>query len=249
MEHAVDPEADDERVGLRLEVDVARTVLCSLEDDRVDEAHERGVGDAVLDLEVVDLVLVDHLELDDVAESRSRPEGFGGPRQPSELVGDLLAGGHAQGDRLAAGEPQRIDAVDVLRVGDRHAERVALVGVRDRVDLFEDVQRYRAGGNRIDSDRAELDHGEAMLCRDDPCDRLARGKPLVDQHLDHREVLRLLPQDGELGFGDQPGRLEQVDDQLAHELGDRSGSGRALGRPAPVGRHGRLYRHRSRLTS
>ena len=44
---------DDERVLLRLEVDVAGPVLGGLEDDRVDEPDERDVGDAVVDLEVV----------------------------------------------------------------------------------------------------------------------------------------------------------------------------------------------------
>ena len=46
-----------QRVLLRLEMDVAGPVLGGLEDDRVDEPDERDVGDAVLDLEVVGLVL------------------------------------------------------------------------------------------------------------------------------------------------------------------------------------------------
>ncbi len=53
VEHAVDAVAHDERVVLRLEVDVAGAVLGGLEDDRVDEPHERRVGDAVVGLEVV----------------------------------------------------------------------------------------------------------------------------------------------------------------------------------------------------
>ena len=57
VQHAVDAEPDDERVLLRLEMDVAGPVLGGLEDDRVDEPDERGVGDPVVDLEVV-LVVV-----------------------------------------------------------------------------------------------------------------------------------------------------------------------------------------------
>ena len=53
VQHAVDAVADDEVVLLRLEVDVAGSVLGRLEDDRVDEAHERRVRDAVVGLEVV----------------------------------------------------------------------------------------------------------------------------------------------------------------------------------------------------
>ena len=58
LQHAVDPEPDDERVLLRLEVDVAGPVLGRLEDHRVDEPDERRVGDPVVDLEVVAVFLL-----------------------------------------------------------------------------------------------------------------------------------------------------------------------------------------------
>ena len=247
VEHAVDAEADDERVRLRLEVDVARAVLGRFEDDRVDEPDERGVGDAVVDLEIVDLFLVDHLELGGFAQSRACAERLRRAREPPELVRDVFACRDAQDDRVPAREAQRVDAVDVLRVGDRHAEGVALEGERDGVDLLEDVERQRAGRNGVDADGAELDHRQPVLGGDDARDRLARGEPLVDQHLHDRLVLRLLPENLELRLGNQARRLEEVDDELAHELRDRSGSGRALRRRAPVTGHGRLSRHRSRL--
>ena len=57
VEHAVDAEAHDERVLHRLEVDVAGPVLGGLEDDRVHEPDERHVRDAVVDLEVVAVLL------------------------------------------------------------------------------------------------------------------------------------------------------------------------------------------------
>ena len=53
VEDPVDPHANDERVGQRVEVEVAGAVLGGLEDDRVDEPDERRVGDAVLGLEVL----------------------------------------------------------------------------------------------------------------------------------------------------------------------------------------------------
>ena len=94
------------------------------------------------------------------------------------------------------------------------------------VTCSQDAQRHRLRG---DQDRfpisLKLDDGKPVLGGDEPRDGLARRKFLVDQHLDDREVLRLLPDGGELGLGDEPGRLEQVDDQLAHELRDRGGSG------------------------
>ena len=80
---------------------------------------------------------------------------------------------------------------------------------------------------------AELDHGEPVLCGDDARDRLARCESLVDQHLHDREMLRLLAERRELRLGNQAGRLEQVDDELAHQLRDRCGSGRALSAPEP----------------
>ncbi len=56
-EHAVDPEADEQGVLLRFEVDIAGPVLGCLEDDRVDEPDDRPLGDAVLGREVVGLVV------------------------------------------------------------------------------------------------------------------------------------------------------------------------------------------------
>jgi hypothetical protein len=157
VEHAVDAEADDERVGLGLEVDVARAVLGRLEDDRVDQPHQRCVRDAVVDLEVVDLVL-DHLELGRLAQPGAGAERLRRAGEPAQLVRDVLARRDAQRDRLAAGEPQRVDPVDVLRVGDRDAEGVVLEGIGNRVDLLEDMQGYRARRDRIDADVAQLDH-------------------------------------------------------------------------------------------
>src|SRR3954449_8644658 len=106
VENAVDAEADDERVRLRLEVDVAGAVLGRFEDDRVDEPDERGVGDAVVDLEIVDLFLVDHLELGGLAQSRACAERLGRARESPELVRDVFACRHAEDDRVPAREAQ-----------------------------------------------------------------------------------------------------------------------------------------------
>ena len=92
-------------VRLRLEVDVARLVLGCLEENGVHQSDERGVGDAVLDLEVVGF-LVDHLQVDRVGQSRSAAasEGLGRAHEPTELDLDLLARGDTQSDRVAARE-------------------------------------------------------------------------------------------------------------------------------------------------
>ena len=66
-------------------------------------------------------------------------------------------------------------------------------------------------------------------------------------NLHDRLVLRLLPENLELRLRNQARRLEEVDDELTHELRDRGRSSRALRRRAPITGHGRLSRHRSRL--
>jgi hypothetical protein len=92
MEHAVDPKADHEGVVLGIEVEVARSVLGGLEDDRVDETDERSVRDAVVGLEIpaFALVLVEvHLVLD---EGCALP-GLGRPDDSPQLELDVLRRG------------------------------------------------------------------------------------------------------------------------------------------------------------
>ena len=107
VEHAVDPEADEQLVLLRLEVDVARAVLGRLEDDRVDEPDDRPLRDAVLGLEVVGLVL-DRLRRD----RRRRTSAFMAPSarvEPAHLDHDVLLRRDGELDRLALREPQLVD--------------------------------------------------------------------------------------------------------------------------------------------
>ena len=244
VEHAVDAEADQERVGLRVEVDVACAVLGRVEEYGVDEADERCVGDPVVGLEIVGIV-VDHLELG-VLHARAAAEGLGRAHEPGQLVGDFRARGHAQRDRMAAREAQGVDSVNVLWVGDRHAED-PLEGVGDRRDLLKHMQRYGVGREQVDADAAELYDRQPVLSGDDPRDRLARGEALVDEHLDDGHAPRLLPQDADLLLGDEPGLLQEVDDELAHQLRDRGWGGGSLRSRAPVAGQGGLSGHRSRL--
>ncbi len=121
MQDAVNTEADDERIVLRLEVDVAGAILGRLKDDRVDEPDERRVRDPVVDLEIVCL-LVDDLQLDDIAQPGAHAEGFRGSREAAELGDDVLLRGDAQLEWVAACQPKLVSPMDVLRVGDRNAE-------------------------------------------------------------------------------------------------------------------------------
>ena len=140
-EHAVDPEADDERVLLRLEVDVGGAVLGGLEDDRVDEADERRVGDAVLGLEVVGLLLFFLEFVLGFLEDRAGAEGLGGARQAAHLGEDVVGRCDGELELVAGREPQLVDAVDVVGVGDGDPKHAVLERERNRADTLENVQR------------------------------------------------------------------------------------------------------------
>ena len=146
------------RVLLRLEVNVARAFLGSLEDDRVHQPHHRAVGDPVFGFEVVCL-LVDRDEV--VVEHRA--ESLVGPREPANLEQDVFFGGDRELDCISCGEAELVDRVDVLRIGDRDREDFVLEGERDRADAFEHLQRDLLGRFGIDPDHREVDerHPEA----------------------------------------------------------------------------------------
>ena len=102
-------------------MDVGGPVLGRLEDHRVDEADERRVGDAVVGLEVVDLL---GLLLGDgpfPLEEGAGAEGLGGADEPADLGEDVVARRDGELERVARREPELVDAVDVGRVGDRDA--------------------------------------------------------------------------------------------------------------------------------
>jgi hypothetical protein len=148
VEHAVDAEADYERVVLRLEVDVACTVLGRLEDDRVDEPYEWRIRDPVVGLEIVG-ILVHDLQLVRIAGGRSRAEGLRGAGESLELGGDVVVRGDVERDLVLARQTQLVDAVDVLGIGDRDAEHSVVVErKRDSHDPLEHVQRHRRGSPR-----------------------------------------------------------------------------------------------------
>ena len=118
VQDAVDAEADDERVVLRVEVDVAGAVLGGLEDDRVDQADERRVRDAVVGLEVVARPRL-VLEVELVLDERGALPASRGALDPAQLELDVLARRDADLERVARREAQLVDRLDVGRVGDR----------------------------------------------------------------------------------------------------------------------------------
>jgi len=112
-------------------VHVGRAVLRCLEEDRVDKPDERDVGDAVLDLEVGDVLLrllgEELLLLD---RERARAERLGRTGLLADPVDDVLFRGDAQLELVTRREPQLVDPVQVRRVGDGDAEQLVLERVR-----------------------------------------------------------------------------------------------------------------------
>ena len=141
MQDAVDPEPDDDAVFLRLEVDVAGPVLGGRQQDRVDHPDDRPVRDAVFLLEVGDLVVAFELLL----FVERLDDGLGRAVHPVELDEDLVAGGDPDRELETGGEAELVDRVDVLRVGERDVERLAVQPVRERHRAAEHVQRHEHG--------------------------------------------------------------------------------------------------------
>ena len=96
LEHPVDPDPGDEAVGLGEEVDVARSLVDRLHDDRVHELDRRRVGEAVLGLEIGLAVLERQL----VGDQGGTGVDLLSALVPAQLCFDLRAGGDDEVDRL-----------------------------------------------------------------------------------------------------------------------------------------------------
>ena len=131
MQHAVDAEADDERVLLRLPVDVRGAVLGGLEDDGVDEPDERGIGDAVVGLEVVRVLFLRGERLCFLVERGTRTERLRLADEAPDLGLDVVAGRDGELDGQPRREAELVDRVDVARVGDGDTQDVAVDLVRE----------------------------------------------------------------------------------------------------------------------
>ena len=159
-------------------------------------------------------------------EGRALP-GLGGALQALQLEVDLLDGRDPDLERVARGQPQLVDRLDVRRVGDGDAEAVAGDLVRDRLGALEDVRGDRLGGELLHAGR-EVD---------------------VRQVVALGELARLVAGCGGRRLDARPGQqqLRARAEALVHDrLGQRAGAGaRARSRrggpagAAPSSRSGR----------
>ena len=218
VQDAVDPEADDERVLLRLEVDVGGAVLGGLEDQRVDEPDERRVGDAVVGLEVVLFLLGDLLELGFVLEHRARAERFGRPDEAADLRLDVLRRRDRQLELVARRQAELVDRVHVLRVGDRDQELVAFDRVRDGLDPLEDVERDLLGGFGLNAAFDDVDDLHVVAGSQGPRDAGAFSESFLDERRRERAGACALADERELVRRQQPGGLDHVRDQLRERV-------------------------------
>ena len=136
-EPAVDAVADPHAVFERLDVDVAGPELHRLDDDQVDELHDRGVGVVLLGRGC--LLLDGRLgEVDrgvgELLEHRVGALAVAEAVVAVDRLHDLLAGGQGHLDVAVEDEPQLLLGVDVGRVAGGDAERAARLREReDRV--------------------------------------------------------------------------------------------------------------------
>ena len=212
VEHAVDADAHEQRVLLRLEVDVAGAVGGGLHHDRVDEPHERRVRDAVVDLEVV--VLVDHL---DVVERRLRLHRLALAGEPLELarISSRFATPISTVYRVAS----RSSSMPWMFAGSATATR-SRSSVRDtgtattRCSVFSGISSAALGRRPL---LREVDEREAVAARERPGDAVRVREALVLQRLREADDAGATAGGGEPVARNELGR----GDQLGDEIGDR----------------------------
>ena len=113
---------------------------------------------------------------------------------------------------MARREPELVEALHVLRIGDRDLQRAVLEGERDRADALQDRQRDELARFRIDAGLREVDQRQVVLLGEPARDALGGGEPLVAERLGERAPGR--PRSNVLELV----RLQEA--CLADELGD-----------------------------
>ncbi len=196
-------------------MDVGGAVLGRLEDHGVDEPNERRVGDAVVDLEVVGLLLLDQPEL--LLDHGAGAEGLRGTDEAAELGLDVLAAGDADVEWEARREAELVDRVDVRRVGDRDAKRAVVEEVRDRDDALQNVERHLLRSLVVDRVDCEIDERQLEAGRERTRDALAGRDALIEDRLGQRAaLLGAATDERELVGRDEARRGQEIDHELGH---------------------------------
>ncbi len=204
FEDAVDAIAHQHRVGLRLDVDVARPRLDALDQHLVgelDDGRQLGVGGDRPEVSAIVAELVHHQGLAGRDELQELLERLLEPIGMLERVLHLVVRGDDGLHALAGGEFDGLQALEVERVGgddlDRalvDADRHDLVAAGDGfLQLARDVRVERIGGEIDDAEPQRLGEHQGQILLTD--DRLAlehvveAGALLLEQRLDPRHLL------------------------------------------------------------
>ena len=193
-------------------MDVAGAVAGCAHDDRVDEPHQRRIRHSVVDLEIV--LVLDDLEL---VEHRLGLGHLGLLGETLELVGDVLAVGDEELDRVPRGDLELVDAEDVRRVGDRDLELLAVERHGYRDNAAQGAKRDQLGRTHWDPGVRELEVGQSVTACERPRDPRSLCGAFVVQRLGERPCSGAPTGRGKPIAGDEIGEL----DELGDEIGDR----------------------------
>ena len=179
VEHTVDAVADPHFLLVRLDVDVARAFANGVQEDDVDEAHDRRVFARLLEFEDVHLLLVTR-EVDLVVADAEIGHHLlvGGPARVVALDG-RDDGGFATDHRLDV-EPGEelhvVGRVQVRGIRHRHDERGARARHGNDLVLFAHLAADELDDVRLDLELIEIDRREPVLRRQERRDLPVRDE-------------------------------------------------------------------------
>ena len=235
VQHAVDAVADDERVLLRLEVDVAGAVLGRLEDDRVDEPDERRVGDAVVGFEVV---LASSSSPGRSTSSSMNARSSPRPRAPGGAARSARprAAATENSTSSARREPELVEAAgrsagSVIAT----SQRLAVERERDRADALEHGQRDHLRRLGVDARDREVDERQVVLLGEAARDAERAREALVDQRVGERAAAcARVRAASSLSGGSRPLSRIDLGDELARRRSAAPSAARARSRSPPA---------------
>ena len=164
-QHAVDPQTHEETIRLRQEMNVARTLLDRLEDQRVDELDERARGLVLRGLDI--LFVREPLVLGD----EMTPGRLELALEVAELELDVLTRSDAEDDLAPRGDPQFVDRLHVGWIGDRYEQALAVKGIGHGVGPDKRARLDRVGCIANDTETAQVDVREVETLGDLASDR------------------------------------------------------------------------------
>jgi hypothetical protein len=145
----------------------------------------------------------------------------------ADLDEDVLARRHGELERVARGEPQLVDSLNVLGVGDRDPQRAVVERVGNRDQPLENVQRDLA--TRLDGNarQRQVDERHVVTRGQRLGDALARGDVVLDQRMGERAHPGRAADHGQLVRRDEPGGGDQVRDELGERIDRRRATSEA----------------------